>query len=368
MRHNAYSKVIGLLADLTGPTQKGFKCRLFDSGGGSTTSTTQNFSPEESAKRVQVMDEATRIYGENAGTITNSAYPGATPVPFSPETQAAQNYAVNYALGPGLQQANNINNAVQFGLKDVLFPSTNPALQSTIDAAVRPIYQDYTDPGGVMSQIRTQAGEAGQFGSSRQGIAEGIAAGRYANAASDAAAKVATEGYNKGLDTFSRTLAFAPQSIQAGMLPADVLGAVGLQNEMYQSELANYEAAARMWGLNAPWAPLQNYASIVFGGANPSTTSSMNQSTSPLQVLGALGSLGSMFFSDRRLKEEIKLVGKDKRTGLNLYEFKYKFWPDKFIGVMADEVQKVMPEAVAKLGKYLGVDYDKLGVSFVKVN
>ena len=60
-------------------------------------------------------------------------------------------------------------------------------------------------------------------------------------------------------------------------------------------EQANYDANARMWGLNAPWAPLQNYASIVYGGANPSTVST---SDGPSQksgggIRGALGGAAS---------------------------------------------------------------------------
>lgn len=343
-------------------------------GGGSTTTTTQNYSPEESAQRAKVMAEAARIYKANAATMANSPYPGQQVTPFSPETLTSQNYAIQYALGPGLQQANNINQAVQFGLNDVLYPQTNPALQSTINAAIRPITESYTDSGGVMSQIRDAAMQTGQFGSSRQGIAQGIAAGRYADAIGDAAAKISTEGYNKGLDTFSRTLAFAPQAIEAGMLPANVLSSVGLQNEQLAGEIEAYKAAERMWGLNAPWTPLQNYASIVFGGANPTSVTSSQAQTSPLQTLGSLGSLALMakllLPSDRRLKDNIKWIDVDEKTGLNIYEFTYKTDPGKhYRGVLADEVRKVYPAAVVTDSDgYLAVDYDKLGIEFKQLD
>lgn len=339
---------------------------------GSSTTTTQNYSPEEAARRTQVMDEAARIYNATAPALSSAAYPGARPIQFSPDTLMSQQYARDYATGPAVAQANNINQAVQFGLSDVLFPETNPALQSTINAAVRPIYQDFTDPGGVMSQIRTGAQDAGQFGSSRQGIAEGIAAGRYANAASDAAAKVATEGYNRGLDTFSRTLAFAPQALQTGLMPAQILSGVGAQNEMQASEIENYLSNAAMWQLNAPWAPLQNYASIVFGGANPSTKSvtSGGGGDNTLQTIGSAASLAMMLalFSDRRLKENVQAVGVDQRTGLPLYAFSYRGQPNRYIGVMADDVAQLYPEAVHEIAGYSAVNYTLLGIELRQVH
>lgn len=240
--------------------------------GGSTTSTQQNYSPEEAAERAKIMQEASRIYGSTKDSLANSVYPGAVPVAPSAETKSAMNAATNYAIGPAQDQANNINSAVQFGLHDVLFPETNPALQSTIDAAVRPITESYTDPDGVMAAIRTGAVNSGQYGSSRQGIAEGIAAGRYADAVGDASSKIATEGYGKGLDTFSRTLAFSPQALQAGLMPSTILSGIGAQKEGYGAEMENYLANSRMWDLNSEWLPLQNYASLIYGGSNPGTT------------------------------------------------------------------------------------------------
>jgi hypothetical protein len=238
------------------------------------------------------MDAATNIYNQTGAAMQSQPYPGTAPASFSPETLAAQKYGVDYALGPALQQTNNMNQAVKFGLGDVLYPQSNPALQQTINAAVRPITESYTDPGGVMSQIRSGATGAGQFGSSRQGIAEGVAAGRYADAVGDASSRIATEGYGRGLDTFSRTLAFAPQAMQAGMTPANILSGIGSQNEMQAQQLEDYLSNSRMWEYNAPWLPLQNYANIVFGNATPTTTTSTDQNPGTLSTLGQVGSTG----------------------------------------------------------------------------
>lgn len=272
-------------------------CNFDGGGGGSTTSTQQLYSPEEAAERAKVMREAERIYGQTAGTIGASGFPGAVPITPSAQTQQGSQMLQNWATGAGAQQSGQLQNALQFGLRDVLNVQNNPALAGAIQGAVRPITQSYVDPGGVMSQIRTGAGQAGQFGSSRQGIAEGIAAGRYANAIGDVSSRMMSDAYGQGLQTFASTLAQAPELMQAQQQPALAMGAAGALEDELAREQAQYEADARMWDLNAEWAPLQNYANIVFGGSNPATQTQSDVQQSPLQTLGQVGSAGLTMYA-----------------------------------------------------------------------
>lgn len=73
--------------------------------------------------------------------------------------------------------------------------------------------------------------------------------------------------------------------------------------------------------------------------------------------------------SDRRIKENIELIGRDERTGLNLYEFEYKGGSGKrFVGVMADEVEKYKPEAVYTMPDgFKAVNYTLLGIEMNEV-
>lgn len=87
-------------------------------------------------------------------------------------------------------------------------------------------------------------------------------------------------------------------------------------------------------------------------------------------ILGAGAKLGAAWIgSDRRLKEAIEPVGVDARTGLTLYEFNYIGDPDRrHVGVMADEVLKVDPEAVSTdHDGFMQVDYGRLGIEFKEV-
>ena len=91
-------------------------------------------------------------------------------------------------------------------------------------------------------------------------------------------------------------------------------------------------------------------------------------------LLGAGAQLGAAYIkgpmtSDRRLKQDIELVGRDERTGLNLYEFAYKDMPhERWRGVMADEVLQVMPSAVHTNAQgFMSVDYAALGLEMTKL-
>jgi Protein of unknown function (DUF3300)/Chaperone of endosialidase len=79
---------------------------------------------------------------------------------------------------------------------------------------------------------------------------------------------------------------------------------------------------------------------------------------------GGRGGGGGGRRSDIRLKSDITLLGR-LANGIGFYRFRYNDGDRYYVGVMAQEVQTVMPEAVAQ-GRdgYLRVVYEKLGVRF----
>lgn len=73
-----------------------------------------------------------------------------------------------------------------------------------------------------------------------------------------------------------------------------------------------------------------------------------------------LGSAGITAFSDRRLKRDILRIGK-MANGIAVYAYRYLWSDEPMIGVMADEVVKVRPDAVmATPSGYLAVNYGAL--------
>lgn len=146
---------------------------------------------------------------------------------------------------------------------------------------------------------------------------------------------------------------------------------------------AGQSAAAGMTGATGSYAAANNAALDTFnrgnaaqiGAYNSLYNSQVNAASEAgekyAMLLGAATQLGAAALSrmsDRRLKENIRAVGQDERTGLTLYEFSYKGSNRRFVGVMADEVEARYPEAVLEMpGGYKAVNYAALGLEMVEV-
>jgi hypothetical protein len=194
-------------------------------------------------------------------------------------------------------------------------------------------------------------------------------AGAEAGAANNARTAARTEG-RALTDRVTNSLAGYPSMATGATGAGAGFGANGLSiaNTGLSGMNAGSVAAGSMAGSTGANAA-QMYGTM---GNYKSGQDTVNKGDSPAATLGALASAGSlayMAFSDRRLKENIVLVGKDEATGLNLYEFNYITNPNvRFRGVMADEVQACMPAAVVTTSDgYLAVDYSQIGIEMVEV-
>jgi hypothetical protein len=98
---------------------------------------------------------------------------------------------------------------------------------------------------------------------------------------------------------------------------------------------------------------LNNWAAMNAARMN---ASAMNQSGT-MGMIGGIGSgllqgagMAAMAFSDKRMKKDIKPLGKAGSVlGLTAYEYKYKGEDEKRVGFMAQDVKKVLPEAVTEV-------------------
>jgi Chaperone of endosialidase len=146
-------------------------------------------------------------------------------------------------------------------------------------------------------------------------------------------------------------------------------GGASLPGILTQPGQSAYEAANTAYG--TPWSNLSPALAATEGVAGMGSTSSgqgsTDQQTSPLTnilglLTGGMGLAGSIAKSDVRSKENIQPVGKAK--GHNIYDFNYKDDPAKtpHRGVLAQEVEKVRPDAVHNLGGTKYVNYGKLGM------
>jgi hypothetical protein len=124
-------------------------------------------------------------------------------------------------------------------------------------------------------------------------------------------------------------------------------------------------------GMNSMGGVNQNYnagmgsAGNNFNGAGAAwRANAIESAKNPgFDFVAGLATSGAKAFamSDRRLKTDIKKVGV-MGTGLPVYTYRYKAGGPTVMGVMADEVERINPDAVVKRarGKYDAVDYAAL--------
>lgn len=70
--------------------------------------------------------------------------------------------------------------------------------------------------------------------------------------------------------------------------------------------------------------------------------------------------------SDRHIKEDIEYLGLE--NGIPIYAFNYIGEPERYKGVMAQDILTIQPEAVYMLNGYLAVDYDMIGIKMERLD
>lgn len=175
---------------------------------------------------------------------------------------------------------------------------------------------------------------AAQFGNqARQAqFQQDLSAAQFANQARQQALQEQSFVQNEPLNQFNALMSSSqvgmPQGVQytpSQVAGTDVLGAYALQQQALQ---ANANRGAQ-------------------------------QQSGLMSGLMSLGSAAIMA-SDARVKTDVERVG-ELKPGIGLYSFRYAWGGGRRVGVMAQEVAMVRPEAVTVgAGGMLGVDYAKL--------
>jgi hypothetical protein len=199
-------------------------------------------------------------------------------------------------------------------------------------------------------------------------------AGMTAGAATNARRQAEQTGFARSLDVtgLGRGLSGASLGAYGGASGAGTAGlgsamSAGNQRSAAFGQGAGYAMGGAQMGIQGQGQILGAQSSAFNAGLNA-------QGEMVGGLVGAGGKLGAaalpfIMNSDRRLKENIKVVGRDKRTALPLYEFEYIGGTGKrFIGVMADEVEKKFPEMVVmRPDGYKAVNYAGLGIRMLEV-
>lgn len=273
----------------------------------------------------------------------------------------------------------------------------NPYLKAVQEAGLREL-----DRKAKIDQldVNQAAQNARAFGGDRHGIMAAEAARNanmlrsdFLNQSNAAAYENAMRGFQTDEERVLRA-ALANQGAGAGDLQRMLQAGLGMANigqtdaGINATQIANLTSTggilqalrqAELDRLYEDWlrvqdTPLQRYSDLagILGGTPTNRSSYGERVTSPgiLQsILGALatgasaaGSLG-LKLSERSMKKNIRQVG-EIVPGLNIYSFLYKWQPDAsepLVGVMADEVAAVWPEALGPtIGEIRTVNYAEL--------
>ncbi|MGL5012773.1 MAG: hypothetical protein ACRC6V_00570 [Bacteroidales bacterium] len=258
--------------------------------------------------------------------------------------------------------------------------------------------------------INQAAGGSGSMGSSRAGVAEGVAVGETADAYASGASSIENAARQQAMGGALSTLA-GNQSTALGA--AGQLGSLGLgsgnlmqgglngQNQILQNQLqgAGILQGQQQNQLNNKWfnqqgqqqagwknlSNLMGFAGSIGGMGGTTTGTTSGGGPGALQqavgmgtgIMGGLGAMGGSagiaglagMFSDASLKKKVKRTGKKTKTGEAEYEWEWNDKAKKTVGksgknsgVLAQQAAKNNPDAVVrdkKSGKLM-VDYNRV--------
>lgn len=274
-----------------------------------------------------------------------------------------------------------INNAGLF--------ANNPFTDGMIDAASRDVVRNLTE--SALPSLNRQFAGTGNTNSTRAGVESAIAQRGAADRLADLSSQIRSQFFGRGLDmsqnqfnqNLQNSLAANNQLLSSANLGNNLLNAGmdqgrsvfdfgQLAGNMFQTQNQNELNANKAQFdeernniLNA-LATLSGVASAGQGWAGgPTSTTGTSQQTSTPSIASIAGTLFKAF-SDIRMKENIELVGQTA-GGINIYDYDYK--PEfknlaghgRFRGVMADELEQIIPSAVSIAPNgYKMVDYSQV--------
>ena len=307
---------------------------------GTSSTTTQRNDPYGPSQPYinQGLADAGALY--DAGGFRIDPYMGDLVADRDPLSNAAYNASGGVGAG-GLNSANMAQGSLARAMDpNVRSQYTDQLVQNTIDR--------------IMPGINSSFAGSGMSGS-------GLHAQNLASGVSSGVAGVLDNAWQQGENRALQAAGMVPGINNAAYGAVNFLDTMGRGNQQQNQSEINAAVLQDQQAQTADLNAIQDYLALTSGvggmfGVQSSRTSGGNG------LLGALGfgmQAATLLFSDKRLKENIKKVGKTD-DGLNVYTYNYKGNPLRHMGVMAQEVERVKPGAVGEIGGFKAVDYGAL--------
>jgi len=259
-------------------------------GGGGGSSGTQVQRNEPSSVQAPYLTDLYRQAQTQFQAGPQQFFPGQTYAAPSDTTLAAEQATRQAALAQGQFGLGSLVPAFQQQLMSPAQRFSDPMLQQSLQASLRPIEESGAR---LLQQARRGATQAGQLGGTRQGILEAEVIRDITQKQADVASKLYGDVYGDVLRTQAATLGLAPSIMGTFTQPARTLAAVG-QAEDVRAQQPITEAMQRFaFEQQAPSQALGQYGNIVAGTILPGTVTTQGPGTQgPGVVGGALGGAG----------------------------------------------------------------------------
>ena len=334
-------------------------------GGGKQTSTTNTVSEPPAFLKPFLQTGVTELEAlHKAQPTAPDMFPGQMTAPFAPATEAALGLQEMRAL-----MGSPLTGAAQGQLTDTmggkyLNPLMNENFQGGLEAAFRPIAKTFSEV--TLPGITGQFGMGGRYGGGLMGDTIERATDDLTRNFSDSAVKAASDLYGQERQNQMFGMKYAPELAQQDYYDINQLGAAGTIRQAQDQALIDESVRRYDYDqtkdLNWQNAYLQMLQGAYPGGTSTGTSTQRGGPSGFQSALGTGLSLASLAFpfirSDARVKENIEPVG-ELNNGLPVYVYNYKGDPTPQIGLLAQDVREVKPDAVADFGGLLMVDYAK---------
>jgi hypothetical protein len=285
-------------------------------------SATSRLDPQWAAQQSQLETQLA-----NQGITRNSAaYQNAMNALQTQKTDAYQQAQMGAVTGAGAEAQR--NSAIDMSLRQQQAAEAGNQGQFG-NAAQQAAYQQALQSGTFgLSQQQQAFGQQQQAGS--QNFSQQLQAGQYQNQQRQQQLAEMLQQRGLTLNEINSLMSgqqvqnpnFAAYNQQQGVAPTDYTGAAKNQ---YGAQMDQYNAQQAQSG----------------------------------QTVGALASLGAMFFSDARVKRDIRRIGRHAR-GFGIYRYRYVGERGSRVGVIAQEVRRYAPELVDNVRGVLRVNYAAL--------
>jgi hypothetical protein len=231
----------------------------------------------------------------------------------------------------------------------------NLATGGATDVNMNPYLEDALKPANQMTAdaVNAQFSAAGRYGSGAQTTAltnaianqNNTALSNQFNTQQSNAANAAATLANNGISAAGLAPSVDTANNQKNLL--------GIEAGQQLDANAQAEKQAPLAALGYEQGVVQPIAGLGSSGTSSGTSV---QGSNPLTTGLGLGLAGLSLFSDERVKENIREVGKT-HDGQKIYSYNYKGNPTPTLGLLAQDVEKEHPEAVGNVGGVKTVNY-----------